>query len=171
MSRSIPKTPVIGVGISETSYAEVSEVCHTWIAEGRGPEARYICVTSVHGIITAVFDPAVRADINGADIATPDGMPVVWALRSFGARTQQRVYGPTLMLDLCGEAARQGHRVFLYGARPETLAELCKKLTERFPALVIAGSYSPPFRPLTPRKMRKSSTRSGAPGPTWSLSV
>ena len=152
MAFTIRRTPVLGVGISETSYDDVSLICREWIAErhtSTATAARYICVTSVHGIITAVFDPSVKADLNGADVATPDGMPVVWALRSFGARGQQRVYGPTLMLALCANAERSGHRVFLYGAHPDTLVELQKNLRNRFPGLVIAGTYSPPFRPLT----------------------
>jgi hypothetical protein len=95
---------IISVGISKTSYAEVVELCRGWISEraanGNGP-ARYICVTSAHGIILAKDDPSFAEILNAADIATPDGMPVVWALRSFGSIGQQRVYGPTLMLELC----------------------------------------------------------------------
>ncbi len=48
------------------------------------PRPRYICVTSVHGVMTARDDREVREILNGADIVTPDGMPLVWALRSLG---------------------------------------------------------------------------------------
>jgi N-acetylglucosaminyldiphosphoundecaprenol N-acetyl-beta-D-mannosaminyltransferase len=76
-------------------------------------------------------------------------MPVVWALRSFGATGQQRVYGPTLMLRLCESAVHRGHRIFLYGGRAEVLTALCEKLTAQYPELMIVGTYSPPFRPVT----------------------
>jgi N-acetylglucosaminyldiphosphoundecaprenol N-acetyl-beta-D-mannosaminyltransferase len=91
----------------------------------------------------------VRDILNGADIVTPDGMPLVWALRSFGASEQQRVYGPNLMIELCANAEKAGHRIFLYGGRPESLDVLRTNLSKRFPDLTIAGYYSPPFRPLT----------------------
>jgi N-acetylglucosaminyldiphosphoundecaprenol N-acetyl-beta-D-mannosaminyltransferase len=91
----------------------------------------------------------VRDILNQADIVTPDGMPLVWALRSFGAAKQQRVYGPNLMIELCARAEKEGHRIFLYGGRPESLDTLRVNLTKRFPGLAIAGCYSPPFRPLT----------------------
>jgi len=39
--------------------------------------------------------------------------------------------------------------VFLYGSRPEILDSLREKLLRRYPALQIAGSFSPPFRQLT----------------------
>ena len=156
MAVQVPdKQLVAGVGISKTSYAEVVSLCRSWWEERkRAPavaaSARYICVTSVHGVILAQDDPEVRTVLNEADLATPDGMPLVWALRSFGAREQERVYGPNLMLELCREAERSGARIFLYGGREDTLLELVGRLRGRFPNLAIAGSYSPPFRPLTP---------------------
>ena len=128
------------------------ELCIAWAAErklNRSAPARYICVTSVHGIIMAQDDPEVARILNEADIATPDGMPVVWALRSFGHRQQQRVYGPTLMFEICRGAARAGARIFLYGGRTETIAALSAKLSNEFPELLIAGTYCPPFRALT----------------------
>ena len=79
-----------------------------------GARARYICVTSVHGVMTARDDREV-GNPNGADIVTPDGMPLVWALRSLGL-SQQRVYGPQLMLRLCEAAARHNYKIYLYGA-------------------------------------------------------
>jgi N-acetylglucosaminyldiphosphoundecaprenol N-acetyl-beta-D-mannosaminyltransferase len=146
------KQLIVSVGISKTSYAEVVALCKQWAAErphaGRN-SARCICVTSVHGVMMAKDDPRIANILNAADIATPDGMPLVWALRSFGSRQQQRVYGPTLMLELCRSAAGNGHRLFLYGGREETLPLLESRLTARFPGLIVAGRYSPPFRPLT----------------------
>src|SRR5579884_856100 len=142
---------VLGVGISATSYERACEQALEWIEEARAhaTAARYVCVTSVHGIVSARRDPAFRRTLNAADMATPDGMPVVWAMRSFGRSGQQRVYGPTLMLRLCADAEERGYRIFLYGARPETLTALRDALLDRFPLLQIAGSFAPPFRPLT----------------------
>jgi N-acetylglucosaminyldiphosphoundecaprenol N-acetyl-beta-D-mannosaminyltransferase len=147
------KLPVVGVAISTTSYGEVVDVCRQWIDNRRARDgatpARYICVTSVHGIMIARDDGMVRQILNTADIATPDGMPIVWALRSFGVKKQTRVYGPVLMLHLCKNAEKHGHRIFLYGGREQTLVDLQMRLQAKFPDLQIVGSYSPPFRPLT----------------------
>ena len=146
------KQRIVSVFVSKTSYSEVVELCHRWAIERRVSSratARYICVTSVHGIVMAHDDSRISRIINEADIATPDGMPVVWALRSFGSRMQQRVYGPTLMHEICRKAAREGHRLFLYGGREDMLPELESRLQRDFPGLIIAGSYSPPFRALT----------------------
>lgn len=150
------KQSVLGSGISATSYAEVADVCARWVRERRAGQApfhaRFVTVTSVHGVITGFFDRPFRGILNAADIATPDGMPVVWAMRSFGVRGQGRVYGPDLMLELCRRAALEGQRLFLYGAGQKTLDALRQNLPERFPGLEIAGAISPPFRALTPEE-------------------
>ena len=151
---SLPsKQCICGTNISATSYEEVVELCSRWIAQKRRAlspvPSRYICVTSVHGVMTAREDPELRHSLNLADVATPDGMPVVWAMRSFGRKEQERVYGPTLMLKLCQRAEQEQHRVFLYGSSEEVLAGLREKLLWKFPAIQFAGSIAPPFRPLT----------------------
>ncbi|MDP9052700.1 MAG: WecB/TagA/CpsF family glycosyltransferase [Acidobacteriota bacterium] len=145
------KINVVGIPISTTSYEGVVKSVNQWLTQrtAQSSHAKYICVTSVHGIITARTDEQLRAALNDADIATPDGMPVVWALRSFGATEQRRVYGPTLMLRLCEAAARRGSGIFLYGGRPEVLPQLRQRLSAKVPGLKIAGMYSPPFRPLS----------------------
>jgi N-acetylglucosaminyldiphosphoundecaprenol N-acetyl-beta-D-mannosaminyltransferase len=155
MTETPGKQNVAGVWISKADYAGVVRTVRGWIAESRrrpGGPARYITVTSVHGIVTARRDVEVRRILNEAVIATSDGMPVVWAMRSFGVRDQQRVYGPTLMLEMCRDAAAQGHRIFLYGSSPQCIEKLRENLLAKFPSLPIAGAYSPPFRPLTPEE-------------------
>ncbi|HVX65826.1 MAG TPA: WecB/TagA/CpsF family glycosyltransferase [Bryobacteraceae bacterium] len=159
------KKIVLGVGVSTTSYQEVVDTCSRWAEERRAASgaaplaARYVCVTSVHGIVLSVLDPELRGVFNRADVITPDGVPLVWALRSFGARSQQRVYGPNLMLELCARSERSGYRIFLYGGRQEALDLLTNNLRRRFPNLAIVGTYSPPFRPLTPAETEEIARR------------
>jgi hypothetical protein len=43
-------------------------------------------------------DPAVMRAVNGASMASADGMPVVWMQRRLGLREAERVYGPDVML-------------------------------------------------------------------------
>jgi N-acetylglucosaminyldiphosphoundecaprenol N-acetyl-beta-D-mannosaminyltransferase len=103
----------------------------------------------VHGVMTAREDPELRKSLNQADIATPDGMPVVWAMRSFGRKEQQRVYGPTLMLKLCERAGKERHKVYLYGSSEEVITRLRQTMLRKFPGIQLVGAYAPPFRPLT----------------------
>jgi N-acetylglucosaminyldiphosphoundecaprenol N-acetyl-beta-D-mannosaminyltransferase len=154
--KTIPKLPILGIGISAISNNELLEICRQWIdgrrcdATARVPlHAHSVLFCNVHSVVSGVFEPSFKAILNTADIAAPDGMPVAWALRSFGVRHQERVYGPDLMLALCEQSSQLGHRVFLYGGRPDTLSALTRKLKMHFPGLEIVGAYAPPFRPLT----------------------
>ena len=147
------KQLILGVAVNTTSYQDTASTISNWIEEQRKfptLPARYVCVTSVHGVMTAQEDKNFREILNNADIVTPDGMPIVWAMRSFGHRDQERVYGPDLMLILCQQAAHLGHRVFLFGSQPETLVWLEDALLRRCPGLQVVGKLSPPFRPPTP---------------------
>jgi len=152
--REVPprKVSVLGTGVSPTSYDQVLELCDAWVRQKRmnaGQAARYAVILNVHSVMTARFDRRLAAVLNSADVGTPDGMPLVWALRSLGMPAQSRVYGPNLMMALCEQCERLGHRVYLYGGRAETLPRLSGALLRRFPALQIAGMHAPPFRPLT----------------------
>ncbi len=138
---------VLGMRVDATSYVDASWRVLNWT---RRRESRYVCVANVHMVMEAYDDPAFRAIVNGADLVTPDGMPLVWMLRRMGFPGQGRVYGPTLTLWILQEAARWGIPVGFYGGEPAMIAHITDRLIERFPGLRIAYAYSPPFRPLTP---------------------
>src|SRR5690606_5511415 len=89
---------------------------------------------------------------NAAGLVTPDGTPMVWLLWASGHRAAERVYGPDLMLAVLEMSVMRGYRHFFYGSSETTLTRLETSLRARFPGLVIAGSHSPPFRPLTARE-------------------
>jgi N-acetylglucosaminyldiphosphoundecaprenol N-acetyl-beta-D-mannosaminyltransferase len=87
--------------------------------------------------------------MNGADLVTADGMPLVWTLRWFGAKGATRVYGPDLTLHLCQAAAGAGIPIGLYGGTSESLTAVADFLERRFPGIQIVCRIAPPFRPLT----------------------
>ncbi len=86
-------------------------------------------------------DAELRHIHNASGLTTPDGMPIVWAARWAGARQTARVYGPDLMLDVCGSGA--GWRHFFFGAGPGVADALATALQRRFPGIEIAGTFTP----------------------------
>lgn len=143
---AIPRVDVLGVGISAiTMEMAVTEVSR-WIREG---EREYVCVTGVHGVMESYDDHALRDIHNGSGLTTPDGMPMVWAGHHAGAAQMERVYGPDLMLALCERSVAEGWSHYFYGGGLGVAERLADRLLERFPDLRVAGSHSPPFRPLT----------------------
>lgn len=141
-----PSREILGVQVHATSYDEATRLITGWAKQD---EHRYVCVTSVHGVIVSQDDPAFKRIQNEADLVTPDGMPLVWGLRRLGLPTASRVYGPHLTLHLCRAAAEQGLPIGLYGGTEDSLGDFADVLRDRFPSIEIACRIAPPFRPLT----------------------
>lgn len=141
------KYDLFGVQVSATTYDEAVDALALAAQQGVPAVASF---HAVHAVITAADDPQLREMVNTFELIGPDGQPVRWALNALhGTRLSQRVYGPELMLRLCARAAEEGLPIFLYGGTPEVLSALELNLVARHPGLQVAGSYAPPFRPLT----------------------
>jgi N-acetylglucosaminyldiphosphoundecaprenol N-acetyl-beta-D-mannosaminyltransferase len=136
---------IIGTCVNLTSYSEATRNVLDWSMRG---ESRTICAANVHMLMEAYDSVQYRDVLNQADLVTPDGMPLVWMLRLKGAKGQTRVYGPTLMLHVLEQAAREQIPVGFYGSAPQTLELLIARLEERFPGLKVVYAFSPPFRAL-----------------------
>ena len=144
-SRPLERVNILGVGISVLTMDTALEKIETLLDRG---ERGYICVCGAQGIIEAQNDPQYRGILNSAFLNTPDGLPTVWLGKYHGFRNMGRVYGPRLMLALCGRSVAKGYRHFLYGGRPGVVEKLRAELTGKYPGLEIVGTYTPPFRPL-----------------------
>jgi N-acetylglucosaminyldiphosphoundecaprenol N-acetyl-beta-D-mannosaminyltransferase len=145
----IPRVDVLGVGISAIDMSMALDEIERWIVDR---ERHYVCVTGVHGVMESQRDPELKRIHNESGLTTPDGMPMVWAGRRAGAAHMSRVYGPDLMLALAERAAERGWRSFFYGGKEGVPDRLVERLRERYPAFISVGTYSPPFRPLTPEE-------------------
>jgi N-acetylglucosaminyldiphosphoundecaprenol N-acetyl-beta-D-mannosaminyltransferase len=146
------RAEILDVPLAISDYDGVIAWMEAMVAAGaRG----YVTAAAVNLIMSAREDPQARAAVLGATLAVPDGMPLVWALHALGHARATRVYGPDLMARFCARAAATGTPMYLYGGRTPAALELLEaRLRERFPGLVIAGGFSPPFRELSDEEER-----------------
>lgn len=162
MRRPRGGTRLLNTHIDAITWPDALALIGQWAHERK---SSYVCISNVHVLMSAAADEDFRRVINEADLATPDGMPLAWSLRARGFARQERINGPDLMWKYCERAAANGSRIYLYGSTPLTLQRLSARLRKAFPALKIAGIYSPPFRALTPEEDAKivaDINRSGA---------
>jgi len=145
-----PSYRVLGVRFDAMQIPGVVARMEEWIAKREG--ARYIAVSNVHVLMEARHSVSFRNVLDSADLCVPDGMPLVWVGRLRGHELERRVYGPDLFLSFCRETQGKGYRHFFYGGAPGVPEALAAKLLEQFPMLQVAGTYSPPFRALTPEE-------------------
>lgn len=154
---------ILGVSIDALGWDEILQQITIWAA---AHESRTICACNVHSLITADTDPDFKKALLHADLSTPDGAPVAWALRHMGFPEQQRINGPDLMWKYAGLAEQKGQAIFLFGSNEQTLAKLSAALRLSFPCLRIAGTHAPPFQKTTTLEENPADTslinRSGA---------
>ena len=149
-----PSRDVLGVRFDATTYADASARILAWAAAG---ESRTVFCSNTHSAVEAserardrrTYGWGFRDVLNAADLNTPDGVPVVWALRHLGVATAERVYGPDLTLRVLRDAAAACVPVAFYGSSPVTLAALAERLPALAPGLDVRAMIAPPYRPLT----------------------
>ncbi len=137
---------ILGMRVDGTTYAEAVDAI---IQRAEAGEGAMVCVSTVRMVMEAVDDPGYQRMVNAADLVTPDGMPLVWGLRSLGVSAASRVYGPALIGLLCRRAENLEIPVGFYGGRQWVQDELVGRLLVRFPKLRVAFAMSPPFRELS----------------------
>lgn len=106
----------------------------------------YICIAPVSTVVDCQKDTDYRRIVNGAGMATPDGVPLVWLGKLRGEKTIERTYGPDLMHAFCGLSQQKGYRHYFFGGTRENNDLLVERLKVNFPGLEIAGSYAPALR-------------------------
>lgn len=143
---ALPKAGVFGLGISLGTFGEHVEAITGLARAGR---SAYVCCVNVHMCMEARKDPVFAAVVNGADLATADGMPILRSLNRFHGLDQGRVAGNDLMPAVMAAAEREGLAVFLHGGKEEVLEAIVRRAGHEYPRLRIAGTWSPPFRPLS----------------------
>ncbi len=139
------KVDVLGVKISVIDQDRARDILFDAVRTGR---RGYVTVTGVHGVMEAQRDPQFMRILNEALLATPDGMPMVWMGRWQNESSIRRVYGPDLMLNICEHGRAENFSHFFYGGAPGVADELARTMRERFPGLLVVGTFTPPFRPL-----------------------
>lgn len=140
---------ILGMRVDGTHYEAATDQIVDWAAQG---QSRYVCVAAVNNVMHSYDDPTFRDAMNGADLVTADGMPLVWGLRRLGVTEATRVYGPDLTPVVLAAAEREAIPVGFLGSAPHVLAMLVAEVDRRWPALRVAYAWSPPFTALTDRE-------------------
>jgi N-acetylglucosaminyldiphosphoundecaprenol N-acetyl-beta-D-mannosaminyltransferase len=133
-----------------------------WVQSG-GPHQ--IVTVNLDFMRLARSDAEFRCIVNQADLAVPDGVPVLWAAKLLGDPLVERVTGVEIVEKGAVLAARRGYRLFLLGAAPGVAERAGAELVRRNPGLCVAGTYSPPFGPSTPQEEERIADRIAAARP------
>lgn len=143
----VAKDRVCGLGISLVDIdAAVEEICR-WIAKR---EPGFVCVRDAHGVVRAAESPELLSAHEASALVVADGFPLVKILQWRGRKSVGRVRGADLFRRMCAESVSKGFRHFLFGGEDGVADQLAELLRLSYPGIEIVGTYTPPFRPLTP---------------------
>jgi len=157
---------ILGVRVDAVQMAGAVEQLRLWV-EAPYTKTRYVAVTGMHGVAESRHSQHFRAVLNAADLVVPDGMPLVWIGRLKGLPLRHRVCGSELMEQFC-QATGDSYRHFFFGGAPGVAERLADLLRQRY-GVVVAGTYTPPFRPMTDAEIRELAAlvKESAPNVFW----
>ncbi len=136
---------ILGVPIDDLTLPAALDQIDEFVEIGRATGTSHQIATINADFVTkALDDPELRLILQEADMATADGMPLVWGARLLGVPLEGRVTGADLVPALAERAAQKGYSMYMLGAAPGIAQRAADILCERYPGLKIAGVYSPP---------------------------
>src|SRR6185295_13281729 len=94
---------LFGVLIDRVDLTGALDRIHEFLEDGTHHQIVTVNLDFLH---LAERDPTFRATINEADLAVPDGMPLVWLSHIMGAPLASRVTGVDLVHASCRIAAQ-----------------------------------------------------------------
>lgn len=140
---------ILGVRFDLITYKAVTETIQRWQANG---DFHYVTITNPYSVILCHRDEQMRENTARAGLTLPDGVGIIIAAHLLGYKNNGRVTGPTLMLKLCDWGRKYRYRHYFFGGAEYVADRLAERLSEKYPCLQVAGTYSPPFTPLSEKE-------------------
>lgn len=142
---------ILGYQVAVSHPDQLCDEISGFLASERGDEraCRWLACLNPHSYAVAKEDADFSTALHDADWLVADGAGIVLASRWLKGRINERVTGSDVFQGLLQRMnQRGGLSVFFLGATEETLAEIRRRMAIDFPGVRVAGTYSPPFKPV-----------------------
>ena len=130
-----------------------------YLASGRTHQG---CGVNVDQLVKMKDEPYFREIVEKCDLVTADGTPVVWASKVFGKSLPERVAGIDLFYALLPVAAQKGYKIYLLGAKEESLQAARAKYEREHPGIQIVGARNGYFKQEDEAEIARDIYESGA---------
>ena len=129
-----------GLPVSRWGFAATLEKISEWMASS---QSRRIATANLDFLRLTAKDAELSRCLEGADLVTADGMPLVWLSRLAGRPVAERVAGSDLVPALLQRAAQRGWRVYFLGGAKGTAEAAALRAKEQYEGLQVAGAQGP----------------------------
>lgn len=128
---------MLGVEISNLTMEEaLSRISETV----REKEKRCFAFVNADCLNQASRNPAYSRVLSRQAAVFADGSGIRFAARMRGQKIRDNVNGTDMLPLLCAQAAKEGHGIFLLGAREGLAEEVARRMTAEYPGLQICGT-------------------------------
>jgi len=131
-----PKISLLKINIHNLSMQDTLSLVEQAITENK---QLHHMVVNAGKLVTLQKDNELRESVNSADIINADGQAVVWASKFLGVPLKERVAGIDLMANLVQLAHKQNYKIYLLGAKEDTVSKLVDIYKEKYNPSIIAG--------------------------------
>lgn len=131
------KETILGVEVNTENYDELIPKVFQNIEDKK---KSLVVAINPEKLMKAKEDPELKALLNRAEFQIPDGIGVIIASKLKKGSISSRITGIDMMDRIVREAARTGHAIFLYGAKPGVADKAAQQLKQTYPNLIVAGT-------------------------------
>ena len=140
-----PTEDTLGYPVINGGAARCLESIREWIE--RGDSNRWLACINPHSYVESLKQYGFSAALHGADWLITDGVGIVIASRILGGHICNRVTGSDIFQGVMQQLNQdRGFSVFFLGSTEKTLAEIRTQMARDYPNVLLAGTYSPPFK-------------------------
>jgi N-acetylglucosaminyldiphosphoundecaprenol N-acetyl-beta-D-mannosaminyltransferase len=108
----------------------------------------FLATADMDFVVQALEDDELRRILFDAHLVVCDGQPLLKASRRLGNELPEAIAGTELVPLMLRLAATKGYRAYFLGDKPKVLETAVQNITQQYPGLIVAGTYSPPAAPL-----------------------
>lgn len=142
---------ILGIPIDNLTLDEAVNNIFSMIKEyGWDERPRYVATVNVDFVVNtlALKSSGSRSSellqtLQDADMATADGMPILWASKLLGIPLKERVTGVDLVPKLAEIASLQKKKIYFLGGHEVVVKQAIETLKKSYPDFQVAGISSP----------------------------
>ncbi|MGF9891367.1 WecB/TagA/CpsF family glycosyltransferase [Priestia megaterium] len=131
------KENIRGFDVTTLGYSELK---HQLLNDIDEDKKSFIVAINPEKIMHGTKDQELKELLNSATYQIPDGHGIVVLSKRQGGNIKERVTGCDLFQQLCELAAKEGKKVFLYGAKPGVAEQTKSILEQRYSGLNVVGT-------------------------------
>ena len=141
----LPTVNVIGTPVSAMSFEQQLDLMFSWAKHN---VSRYVCLANSYVLTEAHHNPDYQAVLTKADLVVPEDDFLVWLIRAFAFKHQNRISRLNILLALCKRAEEEGQSIFFCCNFEGISSRMRTRLSADFPGLKVAGMVSIPYSHL-----------------------